>query len=187
VIVRRESPFQTFADLRGASWSFNDPDSHSGYLVTLNRLLDLGETDRFFGRVVDAGWHEVSIELVASGEVDASAVDSHVLAVALRNRSKLRDELRVIDSFGPSPIQPVVARRALDAGLRLELREALVSLSGDGLGQGIVERLVPVSDGWYDPIRSMLARINLAGLALSPTRSAAAVPERSNIRSKFTD
>jgi len=50
VIVRRESPFHAFADLRGVPWSFNEPDSHSGYLVRLNRLLDPGETDGFFGR-----------------------------------------------------------------------------------------------------------------------------------------
>jgi phosphonate transport system substrate-binding protein len=174
VIVRRKSPFQAFGDLRGASWSFNDPDSHSGYLVTLIRLLDLGETDQFFGRIVDAGWHEVSIELVASGRVDASAVDSHVLAVALRNRPKLRDELRVIESFGPSPIQPIVAPRALDARLRSELTEALVSLSGDALDQGLVERLVPVSDRWYDPIRTMLARVNRAPLALGVSDRATA-------------
>jgi len=167
VIVRRESRFHSFADLRGASWSFNDPDSHSGYLVTLIRLLDLGEMDQFFGRIVDAGWHEVSIELVASGRVDASAVDSHVLAVALRNRPRLRDELRVIESFGPSPIQPIVAPRALDARLRSELTEALVSLSGDALDQGLVERLVPVGDQWYDPIRTMLTRVHRAPLALS--------------------
>lgn len=89
VIVRRESRFQTFADPRGASWSFNDPDSHSGYLATLARVLVLGETDAFFGRVIDAGWHQVSIELVVSGRVDASAVDSHVLAVELRDRPDL--------------------------------------------------------------------------------------------------
>ncbi len=174
VIVRRESRFETFADLRGASWSFNDPDSHSGYLATLNRLLDLGETDRFFGRVVNAGWHEVSIGLVATGQVDASAVDSHVLAVALRRQPKLRDELRVIESFGPSPIQPIVARGALDAGLRSQLGEALVSLSGGALDRGLVERLVPISDQWYDPIRSMLARVNRDPLVLSASDRASA-------------
>ena len=169
VIVRRESPFQTFADLKGASWSFNDPDSHSGYLVTLTRLLELGESTAFFGRVVDAGWHQVSIELVASGRVDASAVDSHLLAVELRNRAELATRLRVIESFGPSPIQPIVARRSLDPGLRQRLREALPALSGDALGQALVERLVPVTDGWYDSIRSMLERVNGARLALSST------------------
>ena len=112
VIVRRESRFQAFADLRGASWSFNDPDSHSGYLATLTQLLDLGQTEAFFGRVIDAGWHQVSVELVASGQVDASAVDSHVLALELRDRPELANRLRVIESFGPSPIQPLVARRS---------------------------------------------------------------------------
>jgi len=173
VIVRSESPFQTFADLRGAAWSFNDPDSHSGYLATLARLLELGETDAFFGRVIDAGWHQVSIELVASGLVDASAVDSHVLAVELRDRPDLANRLRVIESFGPSPIQPVVARRSLDAGFRRRLRDTLASLAGDGLSQGLVERLTPITDDWYDPIRAMLARVTEAGLTLSPTDPAA--------------
>jgi phosphonate transport system substrate-binding protein len=173
VIVRRDGPFQTFADLRGASWSFNDPDSHSGYLATLTRLLELGETDAFFGRVIDAGWHQVSIELVASGRVDASAVDSHVLALELRDRPELAKRLRVIESFGPSPIQPVVARRSLDTGFRQQLRETLGGMTGDGLHQGLVERLIPITDAWYDPIRTMLARVTEAGLTLSPTDRAA--------------
>lgn len=166
VIVGRASRFQAFADLRGASWAFNDPDSHSGYLVTLTRLLDLGETDRFFGRAVDAGWHEVSIDLVASGQVDASAVDSHVLAVELRRRPELLSRLRIIESFGPSPIQPIAALRSLDPGLREQLREALTGLAGDELAHGLVERLAPITDDWYDPIRAMLARVDRAGLAL---------------------
>ena len=32
VVVRRDSPFRAFADLRGASWCYNEPLSHSGYL-----------------------------------------------------------------------------------------------------------------------------------------------------------
>jgi len=35
VIVARRNPARSFADLRGASWSYNDPDSHSGYGVVL--------------------------------------------------------------------------------------------------------------------------------------------------------
>jgi hypothetical protein len=45
-----------------------------------------------------------------------------------------------------------------------------------------VERLTPITDDWYDPIRAMLARVTEAGLTLSPTQS-----ERTNNRSKFTD
>jgi phosphonate transport system substrate-binding protein len=34
VIVRRDSPFRSFADLRGRAWAYNDRDSHSGYHLT---------------------------------------------------------------------------------------------------------------------------------------------------------
>jgi len=34
VIVRRDSPHQTFADLAGCCWSYNDLGSHSGYNIT---------------------------------------------------------------------------------------------------------------------------------------------------------
>ena len=67
-----------------------------------------------------------------------------------------------------------MARRALDSQLRRRLRLALLNLAGDGLGQSLVERLAPITDGEYDPIRKMLAKVNRASLSLRPTRPAAA-------------
>ena len=55
VIVRHDSPFQSFADLRGRSWSFNEPYSHSGYGIARYHLLRLGETNGYFGAVIEAG------------------------------------------------------------------------------------------------------------------------------------
>lgn len=167
VIVRRDSPFQSFADLRGCTWSYNEPQSHSGYGITRYHLIRLGETDGFFGQVVAAGWHERSIRLVCSGEVDASAIDSQVLAVALRDDPELAEQLRVIDSFGPSPIQPVVAARRLPAALKADLQAALLAMSQDPLARpyldrGFIERFVAVTDATYDDIRAMLAAAEAA-------------------------
>src|SRR5262249_40931108 len=71
VVVRRDTPFHRFADLRGCTWSYNERDSHSGYGVTRYWLVRLRETNGFFGRVVEAGFHERSLRLVAAAEVDA--------------------------------------------------------------------------------------------------------------------
>jgi phosphonate transport system substrate-binding protein len=167
VIARWDSPFRSFADLRGQSWSFNEPLSQSGYGITRHHLLRLGETRGYFGNVVEAGFHERSIRLVRSGAVAASAVDSQVLAVAMRDHPELAADLRVIDSLGPSPIQPVVVARHLPAALKGDLRAVLVEMAGypgarQRLAHGFVERFVPVGDAAYDPIRAMLAEAEAA-------------------------
>jgi phosphonate transport system substrate-binding protein len=160
VVVHRDSPFRTFADLRGCSWSYNEPLSHSGYGITRFQLVQLGETEGYFGQVIEAGWHERSLRLVCSGEVDASAIDSHVLALTLRDRPDLAEHLRVIDSFGPSTIQPVVVARHLGEPLKADIRAALLELADEPQAQphlerGLVERFVAVDDRSYDDLRQM--------------------------------
>src|SRR5579871_3692794 len=131
VIVRRDSPFQSFADLRGASWAFNDPDSHSGCGVVRYQLAKAGLSDSYFSRVVEAGFHQASIRKVQSGEVDASAIDSQVLAIELRNQPDLASQLRIIDTLGPSPIQPVVAATQVSPALKQDVQAILLELGND--------------------------------------------------------
>ena len=162
VIVRRDSPFATFADLRGRSWSYNDPASHSGYNLTRYWLAKLGETGRYFGRIVQAGVHQKSIQMVCTGEIDASAVDSHVLDVEMRDHPELAEQLRIITTFGPSPIQPIVAARHVPESLKADVRAALRAMGNDPtakdvLAHGFVKRFAAVSDADYNPIRAMLS------------------------------
>lgn len=177
VIVRADSPFRTFADLRGRSWSYNDVDSHSGYNITRYHLIELGETGGYFGRVVEAGAHHLSIGLVADGKVDASAIDSQVLALLLEKDPELAARLRVIETLGPSPIQPVVAATRLPADLKTELRVALLAMDSDPrakelLARGLVERFVAVEDSHYDPIRRMLGAAEELGFMTLKSSSA---------------
>jgi phosphonate transport system substrate-binding protein len=150
VIVADDHPAASFRDLRGASWCYNEPNSHSGYLTVLNHLASIGESPAFFGRFDAVGFHTRSIELVRDGVYDASAIDSHVLAITKP------DGLRVIETIGPSPIQPLVVRK--DLGLRTEIADALASMPTGLLQQALVARWAPVSDADYEPIRAMTCR-----------------------------
>lgn len=168
VIVHRDSPYQSFLDLRGRSWAYNEPLSHSGYGITRYHLVRLGETHGFFGTVVEAGFHEEAIRMVAAGKVDASAIDSQVLAVALRDDAGLRRALRVIDALGPSTIQPVAVSKRVPPGLRAQIREVLTSLHEDPVVRGrleigMVERFVRVDAASYDDIRMMRDACEAAG------------------------
>src|SRR5215216_287853 len=131
VIVRHDSPITCLEELRGCSWAYNEPASHSGHTVTLYSLIRMGARPGFFARVVAAGFHQRAIRLVHSGAVDAAAIDSQVLAIELRNHPELAERLRLIGAFGPSTIQPVVAASRLPDQLRNQVRKLLVELGDD--------------------------------------------------------
>ena len=161
VIVHRDSSLGSFLELRGRSWAYNESHSHSGYGITRYHLVELGETHGFFGKVVEAGFHEESIRMVAEHEVDASAIDSQVLAVALRDDPYLAGSLRIIDTLGPSTIQPVAVSKRVPLELRRRIQSVLVSLHEsrdmrERLALGLVNRFVPVGPSSYDDIRMML-------------------------------
>jgi ABC-type phosphate/phosphonate transport system substrate-binding protein len=168
VIVHRDSPFASFLDLRGRSWAYNEPLSHSGYGITRYHLVEIGETHGFFGEVIEAGFHEESIRMVAESEVDASAIDSQVLSVAMRDEPSLARSLRIIDALGPSTIQPVAVSKRVPPEVCAEIQLILTTMHEDEdvrarLAQGLVQRFVPVGPSSYDDIRMMRDACEAAG------------------------
>lgn len=119
VVVRASSHVHDFDDLRGRTWAYNDPNSKSGWFSMLERAGG----SHFFSRCVQSGSHLRSLELVADGEADAAAIDSNVL-----RRAGASHDLRVIESWGPFPIQPAVIRAALDGAMRDKIASALLMM-----------------------------------------------------------
>ena len=150
VVVGRDSRFRSLEDLRGARWAINEPSSWSGYWVTLNRV---GSWD-FFGEVVEAGFHEKALRMVADGEIDGAAIDCHVLAVVRRQDPTLVERLKLIEMLGPAPSQPVVVRAGLEAGVKARIRDRLLGLRDPLMNEFGVEGFAPAPD--YSAIASVV-------------------------------
>jgi phosphonate transport system substrate-binding protein len=131
VVVRYDAPFQAFSELEGGSWAYNDACSLSGYYSLLNKLAESGADESFFDNILCSGSHLNSIEAVLSGKADAAAIDSNVLRIHFREAPALRNKLRVIESWGPYPIQPVVVNSALHPELKQRLRAAFLTTEQD--------------------------------------------------------
>ncbi len=160
VVVRREAPFRSFEDLRGAAWAYNEPASHSGYSVVLAHLAKRGERAGFFGRATETGAHEVSLRMILDGDLDGAAIDTTVLDLAVAQDPTIAERIRTIATLGPSPIPPWVVRTALAGETRRGIRKLLVAMHEDSEGaevlrRGRIRRLVPVEDRYYDAIREM--------------------------------
>lgn len=164
VIVHRDSPFQSFAGLRGRVFAYSDPDSNSGYLAPRALLARYTEpAERFFRLSFFTYSHAETIEAVAEGVADAGAVESYVWEYLARVNPALTDQTRVVHRSELFGFPPVVARRTGDPELTRSMTAALLSMSRDGAGQKLIDALAldgfePGGVELYDGIRAMIGR-----------------------------
>ena len=69
--------------------------------------------------------------MVAGGEADAAAIDSNVLRTQLGSAPELGERLRVVETWGSFPVQPVVLRSGLHPELKERLRAVLLALDAN--------------------------------------------------------
>src|SRR5260370_864519 len=129
-----------------------------------------------FGRLTFSGRHQDSISHVVNGEVDASAVDSHVLGVERLRNPDLAGEIRVITSFGPSTIPLAVSTDRVPEPVHGRIGDALCELGRDPvsrevLASGLIRRFVPIGDRAYDDVRQKMAVVDQARAPSSAART----------------
>jgi phosphonate transport system substrate-binding protein len=161
--------YTSFAELQGCTWAYNELASHSGYNLVSYSLLKRDKTLHYFGKTLATGSHLQSLQAVLDGKADASAIDSHLLDVLRQERPAIAARIRIIDSFGPSTIPPLVVASRLDEDSKHQMRKALLSMHEDfyaakELHKGCIECFALVCDEDYNDIRAMLRQVQRASL-----------------------
>lgn len=165
VIARSDSPYASFDDVSGCVWAYNERASHSGCNLVCYSLLEQGKSPDYFGKTVKSGSHLRSLEMVLEGNVDATAIDSHLSDILRSREEELVSRLRVVDVLGPSSIPPMVVSKKMDNELKCKVREALITMHLDhrgakGLREGLIEQFVVVADEDYGDLREMLKKVD---------------------------
>ena len=79
VFITTDPGIRTLADLKGRNLSFGSQSSTSGHLMPRSFLLEAGiDPDRDLKRVAYSGAHDATVAAVASGKVDAGALNISV-------------------------------------------------------------------------------------------------------------
>ena len=164
VVVRRDQAAPRFEELGGCVFGYNDECSLSGYFSTLQHLRGFGLDESFFERWERTGSHLESLEARVAGRIDGAAIDSTVLALQMSARPELVEQVRVLESLGPFPIQPIVVRSSLDPAIKQRIADSLlaidpvtsVRLGVEGFG---LEQCAPIAEGAYDEERRALEEL----------------------------
>jgi phosphonate transport system substrate-binding protein len=146
VVVRADSRFAEFEELRGARWAYNDQNSRSGWFSMVERVKD---PEAFFGSLVQSGSHLQSLHLVLAGAVDAAAIDSNALFLQRREHPELASALRTLETWGPYSIQPVIVRGGVDRELKSRIAKALLAMTPETLAPFGFRGFATVDDSAY--------------------------------------
>jgi len=168
-IVRKDSPYKTWADLKGKTYAFNSLTSNSGYNMPRNKLIELGATswEGYFSKVVKSGGHQESIRLVAQGIIDSSSVESLVLDYDRKILEPNALNVRIIEAFPEkgAGAPPIVVSSKMDPVVKAKLRDTVLHMHEDPEGQAVLKnamlkRFIAPDDHNYDDIRAMIANAN---------------------------
>ena len=139
LIVRADSSYHTFDQLRAATFAYNDLDSFSGYVLPAHHLHTLSETmASFFGRTIPTGSHARSLDWVEAGDADCAAIDSVVLEMEFAQRPERASAFRVVAGLGPAAMPPIIATPSLPEEVRARFAHTLAQFHLSKRGRSVL-------------------------------------------------
>jgi ABC-type phosphate/phosphonate transport system substrate-binding protein len=131
IVIRADESANALEDLRGRCCVVNEPDSNSGMNLFRAALAPLAGGTPFFQSVRRSGSHRASLERVAAGEADVTAIDCVTLAHLQRIDPPLTSRLKVVAWTPASPCLPYVTSCQTNRATLEVLRTALAAVLVD--------------------------------------------------------
>jgi phosphate/phosphite/phosphonate ABC transporter binding protein len=159
IIVRKDSDIASLDDLRGRSVDFADPLSTTTVYAAYMLQRRHETIKSFFGKAIYSGSHDMTIQLVAGGLVDAGFIDGDIWDFDQRVQGRYSSKTKVIyKSPEEFTIPPVVVSGTMDRTLKRRLTRAFLDMHREPKGRAIlrklrIERFVKIKDRDYQDVR----------------------------------
>ena len=161
VFITSDPAITKLTDLKGKDLSFGSQSSTSGHLMPRSFLLQVGlNPDKDFRRVAYSGAHDATIAAVASGKVQAGALNISVWDKFVAEKKVDTSKVRVFFTTPPYFDYNWTVHADMPAALRDKLSKAFLDLSRDTAeGKEILElqratRFVPTMADNYKGIEA---------------------------------
>jgi phosphonate transport system substrate-binding protein len=130
VFITADPTIRTLADLKGKDVSFGSQSSTSGHLMPRSFLLQAGvNPEKDFRRVAYSGAHDATIAAVASGKVQAGALNISVWDKFVTEKKVDTTKVRAFYTTPPYFDYNWSVHADMPAALRQKLADALLSLN----------------------------------------------------------
>jgi phosphonate transport system substrate-binding protein len=162
LVTKKGSEFTTIESLKGTVLGLTDPGSTSGNLMPRVVFSDtVGmDLDKYFGKVVYTGSHELSTVAVYQGKVDSAFVATHRFDNVVDKGEVELDDFNVLWKSDPIPQDPFVYRNTLCADIKKNIEDTFLGLKDQPGAKKFLDNVksntfVRMTSADYDIIRAL--------------------------------
>jgi len=142
VIAKKGTNYKSIDDFKDKVYAMSDPESNSGSLVPRYEIIKRGyDENHFFKRIIYTYDHGESILAVLDDYAQGASVDSVIYGAFLRNYPKSRNQLKIVEKFGPYPITPIVISKNIPQKIKNILQKTLIRMGDDKSGKEILSAM----------------------------------------------
>ncbi len=162
LVTKKGSKFTTIESLKGSVLGLTDPGSTSGNLLPRVVFSDtIGmDLDKYFGKVVYTGSHELSTVAVYQGKVDAAFVATHRFDNVIDKGEVELEDFNVLWKSDPIPQDPFVYRNSLCDDIKKNIEDTFLGLKDQPGAKTFLDNVksntfVRMTSADYDIIRAL--------------------------------
>lgn len=135
LVVRKDGPVKTIADLAGRTVAFPSPNALGA------SLLMRAELERQFGVKVKPLYVKTHSSVYLHVANDLAAAGGGVQKTLQEQDAALRDKLTVLHTTGPLPSHPVSAHKRVPADVREKVRKAFLAMGASESGKTLLAKI----------------------------------------------
>ncbi|MBO9599570.1 MAG: phosphate/phosphite/phosphonate ABC transporter substrate-binding protein [Cohnella sp.] len=159
IIVKKDSPIQTLADLKGKKIAYQNVTSSAGYVWPAAALMDAGLDPLKDITPVTVKGHDQGVISVLNGDVDAAAIFQDARTIVSKDYPTVMEDTRVLTFTAPIPNDTISVRSDMNADWVKKLQDAFIDIGKSEEGHQVVkdiythEGYVVSNDGVFDVVR----------------------------------
>lgn len=159
IIVKKDSPIQTVADLKDKKIAYQNVTSSAGFVWPAASLMDAGLDPLKDVQALTVKGHDQGVIAVLNGDVDAAAIFQDARNVVKKDYPTVFEDTRVLTFTAPIPNDTISVRSDMNEEWKKKIQDAFVNIGQDEEGRKIVQEIyshegyVKSDDTVFDTVR----------------------------------
>ena len=159
IIVKKDSPIQSVADLKGKKIAYQNVTSSAGFVWPAAAIMDAGLDPLKDVEPITVKGHDQGVLAVLNGDVDAAAIFQDARNIVKGDYPTVFEETRVLTYTEPIPNDTIAIRPDMDPAWAEKIAQAFIEIGQDEAGHAIIkdiyshEGYVKSQDSVFDIVR----------------------------------